>query len=174
MKKLVYSFFATVIFTVIISSCSEDKYYETNDIDAISEYITVYPDNWQYDANIPKMFATISIPNLTQLVLDRGLVLVYMAEYGSNRNTWQLIPRTEIYFNKEDGAFDYSIEWGYWMEPGYIELEYIHSKDYDIKPQYKLDLKVIILTDFNAENVNNYNFENYEEVIKNFEVTELN
>jgi len=173
MKKLLYSLMLTVVFTVIISSCSEDKYYETNDVDAISEFITIKPSNWQFDDAIPKMYAKVRTPNITDFVLNNGLVLVYMAEYGSTRNKWQLIPRTEIYFNKVDGSFDYSIEWGYWMEPGYLEIEYIHSKEIGLSPQYDLELKIIVLTDFNAENKKNYNFENYDEVVKNFEIREL-
>jgi hypothetical protein len=173
MKKLLYTALITVVFTVFMSSCSEENYYETYDVDAISEFVVLKPSNWQYDANIPKMFATISNPNITQNVIDRGLVLVYMAEYGTTRNSWQLIPRTEIYFDKSDGSFDYSIEWGYWMEPGYLEIEYIHSKDFGLSPEFDVELKIVIITDFDSGIQNNYNFENYDEVVKNFNVQEL-
>lgn len=156
-------------------SCNNENVYVTEYVGARSHFITIQTNHWVYDNAIPKHFVEYNYPSITRDVIDRGLVLVYMADRNSTRNTWTLMPRTEVYFNKETEQIDYTIEWGYWIEPNRLEIEYIRSNKFNIGPDTKIDIKVVIIDDmvnsFDAVN-DDINFENYDEVIKHFKVKE--
>lgn len=162
-------------------SCNEENVYVTEYVGARSQFITIEPNHWIYDEAIPKHFVEYNYPSITNNVIDRGLVLVYMADRNSSRNAWTLMPRTEVYFDQTTEEIDFTVEWGYWIEPGRLEIEYIRSNNYTFGPENTIDVKVVIVDDMInssnevGNNVNfEVNFENYDEVIKHFKVKETN
>ena len=176
MRKFIQTSLLIIISSYLISSCQSDdnNSYSTKDVDAFSKFIKVKPNNWQFDSDGPRHFVKYSIPEINENVINRGIVLVYMAEIGTTANRWRLIPRTEVYFNKDKDSILYTVEWGFWVEPGILELEYFKSKDWEIAPSHDTDIKVVVLDDMSEYESYNVNFEDFDEVSKIFKLKASN
>lgn len=175
MKKYIkYSaFFA--LFAALISSCTyeDGDTYRVDDVDAYSEFINIRPSDWQYDDFGPRHYVRFSVPIITSNIINSGVVLVYMAELGTTENRWRLMPRTEVFFDRSEDTILYTVEWGYWIEPGTLEIEYFRSEGWEFGPETSVDIKVVVIDDLSEFDTSNINFEDYDEVKTKFEIEEV-
>lgn len=172
MKKLL----TTLFLGLFLIACDDDeqRVNYTYDIDARTQFFEVGSGNWALDENTGAWYYTFNTGIIDKAVIDFGAVLVYVAELNSNADRWRALPRTEIYYNDdpekgEIGEFDYSIEWGYWIGPGYLELEIYHSNPTIAPanfPDFNADFKLVVLDEVQAETLrkNNVDTRNYHEV----------
>lgn len=171
-KKSILSLLAILSLSIFSFSCDEENVYITEYVGANSRYVTIHQDDWGYNSQNKIHSTFISVPDITLDVLDRGLVLVYKTS-APGQDRMQLLPRTETYFKLDSGTVDYTIEWGYWIENGLVEIEYIHSKLYDLPPANTIEVKIVIVDDMQYAMSTDTDFGNYEEVIKKFDVKEV-
>lgn len=174
MKNLIVAT-SLVLIAFMFSSCDTDDNtsYQTDDINAYSEFIKIKTTDWQYDDAGPRHYVRYNMSKIDENVINRGAVLVYMAEIGTTANRWRLMPRTEVFFNREKDSILYTIEWGYWIEPGILEMEYFISKDWDLSPQNEVEVKIVVLDDLDDYDMSKVNIENYEEVKSKFKIEEI-
>ncbi|MDC1067645.1 hypothetical protein OAQ99_00645 [Candidatus Kapabacteria bacterium] len=156
-------------------SCDDDNQPVVNysyDIDAQNIFFSVNNTSWNYDNSTGSWFYTFNTDIIDKFAVDFGVVLVYMADLNSNSDRWRSIPRTEIYYHTDTtggvniGDFNYSIEYGYWFGPGYLELEMYHSNPTEFFPDFDADFKLLVLSELEAKTLkeNGINTSNYNDV----------
>lgn len=168
-------YFIQLTLVFLSFSCIDNEEVNYNyDTDSAATFFSVGAGNWQFDENTNAWFYTFDTNLIDENTVNNGAVLVYVADLESTANRWRALPRTEIYYNEdpengEIGDFDYSIEWGFWYGPGYLELELYHSNPPEIFPDFNADFKLFVLDEFQYQSLieNNIDTDNYLEV-KNF------
>lgn len=170
--KLGLFFLAISLFT---ASCTfeDGDTYRVDDVDAYSEFINVNRSAWNYDDAGPRHYVRYNVPIITENIINSGVVLVYMAELGTTNNRWRLMPRTEVFFDRDNESILYTVEWGFWVEPGIVELEYFRSKDWNIGPDENVDIKIVVIDDLSDYDTSQINFEDYEEIKSRFDIQEV-
>ena len=68
-------FLSAIIFTLALTNCNKDEYGNTT-----TETSTHTSGNWVYSD--PSYYTDISVPEITQGVVDNGAVLVYLVTSG--------------------------------------------------------------------------------------------
>lgn len=175
MKKYIKYSALFALFALVLSACTyeDGNTYRVEDVDAYSEYIKIQPNEWLYDDFGPRHYVRYSVPIITSNIINSGVVLVYMGELGSNANRWRLMPRTEVFFDRSQDTILYTVEWGYWIEPGVLEIEYFRSQDWEFGPEVEVDIKVVVIDDLGEFDTSSINFEDYDEVKTKFDIEEV-
>jgi len=77
-------------------------------------------------------------PEITQDVVDNGVVTAYYREQG----TWTAMPYT---YRVQDGSLDYTVTFAFAFERGFTEVFYEFSNDYALPDLLSRDVKFVVL-----------------------------
>lgn len=99
-------------------------------------------------------------PEITQDVVDNGIVTAYYREQG----TWTAMPYT---YRVQDGSLDYTVTFAYAFERGFTEVFYEFSNDDALPDLVNREVKFVILYGTpaaTAELAKSINWSDYEDV----------
>ncbi len=143
MKYLKISLFFA-IFTMLFSSCEKECEHDFAALDTY--YDTIHPDEWveTRGTHKPYLYAVRNFPEITDYVVDSGVVLCYLIE------------------NKRDNFLPYLRPWGFndYNEPYFQNIRFdlerrtltfiIEASDLDFpsKPKLPMEFKVVVMQNF--------------------------
>lgn len=168
MKNLIY--LAILVLSVSISSCSKEGPIgpagpqgpqgptgttgPAGQDASVPVSTTLYVNNWVYSASAPSYMASISVPAITQNVLDRGIVAAYVSN-GSGG--WIALPMT--WYPTTTYSYTYSCVHAL----GYLHVHRTDSDGIAVNPGGQTFKIVVIPPAFRMANPN-LNWENYAEI----------
>lgn len=163
MKRLL-SIFLIALMGIFAISCTSDDNGNYVDNDTLSEVYDLRNVNFDLDGSQYYIKR-----NFTQPLYDSDVVLIYRQATTSNGNpVWELIPRT-YYVN--EGEVDYTFDFTKNDVQVYVQATFNLANSSYIRNQ---TFRVVVIPANYGKSANAVNFENYNDVIAHYNISDKN
>ena len=133
---ILFGFWGTLSCTYNEPSAGSDSEYNYNS----SYSLTINSYNWLLTGEVGHWYCRFSIPEITQLVINSGAVLVY---YWNSNDYLVALPYSTTLYNYWGEQFAEEI----WAEISLrtLDIHYVYTDPRNMTPRYPLDIKVVVL-----------------------------
>jgi hypothetical protein len=156
MKKTICFVFA-LSSLVLFNGCSKDvpehthENYGNSQISSTS--YTVF--NWEWTFLDPEYYVDLSVPEITQAVVDNGAVMVY---YENTYGEWEAMPNTVAVTSNYSTVYSFS----HWL--GHVSL-YVFDTDWLTLSPDDMNIKIVIISEKQLMQDASVDWTNYQDVM---------
>jgi len=112
-------------------------------LDITNLFVSAQSNQWRTSQDPHSYYFTVSVPEVTENVINNGFVIVYQATTSSSANNWTQLPITNMYYDLN--MLPYTIELIPWHGPGFVEVQYYDSHPTPLQPTLNADFKISIV-----------------------------
>ena len=140
--KLIFSILLVVMIALSNISCTynESPIYSSTNSDTY--YKTIQWHEWEMvvPSKAGHWYKRLYISNITQSVINSGIVLVYYKNYETNN--WILLPYSTTLYNGLNQQFAEEIWFGYAL--GTLDIDYVYTNPLDMTPT-TIEFKIVVV-----------------------------